>query len=85
MKDGLATLDDGTIAGSATCLAECFRRAVSFGVPMEKALKAATINPAQAVGLFDELGSITEGKRADVLVLDETLHPEHIFVGGVEL
>ena len=44
-----------------------------------------TINPAQAVGLFDELGSITEGKRADVLVLDETLHPEHIFVGGVEL
>ena len=85
MKDGLATLEDGTIAGSATCLAECFRRAVSFGVPVEKALKAATINPAQAVGLFDELGSITEGKRADVLVLDETLHPEHIFIGGTEL
>ena len=85
VKDGKAPLEDGTIAGSATCLAECFRRAVSFGVPVEKALKAATINPAQAVGLFDELGSITEGKRADVLVLDETLHPEHIFIGGTEL
>ena len=85
MKDGLATLENGTIAGSATCLAECLRKAVSFGVPMEDALKASTINPAQAVGLFDELGSITEGKRADVLILDETLHPEHIFIGGKEL
>ena len=84
MTDGKATLEDGTIAGSATCLAECFRRAVKFGVKLESALKAATINPAKAIGLFEELGSITEGKRADVLVLDETLHPEHIFIGGVK-
>ena len=84
MTDGKATLEDGTIAGSATCLAECFRRAVGFGVPLEMALRAATINPAQAVGLFDTVGSITEGKRADVLVLDETLHPEKIFIGGVQ-
>ena len=85
MNDGKATLEDGTIAGSATCLAECFRRAVKFGVPLETALKAATINPAQAVGLFDELGSVTAGKRADVLVLNKELQPEHIFIGGKEL
>lgn len=85
MNDGKATLEDGTIAGSATCLAECFRRAVKFGVPLETALKAATINPAQAVGLFDEVGSITTGKRADVLILNkETLQPETIFIGGVK-
>ncbi len=84
MTDGKATLESGVIAGSATSLAECFRRAVSFNVPLESALKAATINPAKAVGLFDEVGSIAEGKRADVLVLDETLHPEHIFIGGVK-
>ena len=84
MTDGKATLESGVIAGSATSLAECFRRAVSSNVPLESALKAATINPAKAVGLFDEVGSITEGKRADVLVLDETLHPEHIFIGGVK-
>ena len=85
MNDGLATLEDGTIAGSATCLAECFRRAVKFGVPLESAMRAATINPAQAVGLFDELGSVTAGKRADVLVLNKDLQPEHIFIGGKEL
>ncbi len=82
MTDGRATLEDGTIAGSATCLAECFRRAVSFGVPLEQALRAATVNPAEAVGLFDEIGSVTAGKRADVLVLDDTLHPEMILIGG---
>ena len=84
MTDGKATLEDGTIAGSATCLAECFRRAVGFGVKLESALRAATINPARAVGLFDTLGSVTEGKRADVLVLDKALQPEHIFIGGVK-
>ena len=85
MTDGLATLADGTIAGSATCQAEGFRRAVKFGVPLESALKAATINPAKAAGLFDEVGSIAVGKRADVLVLGADLHPEHIFIGGKEL
>ena len=85
MTDGLATLADGTIAGSATCQAEGFRRAVKFGVPLESALKAATINPAKAAGLFDEVGSIAVGKRADVLVLGTDLHPEHIFIGGKEL
>ena len=83
MTDGKATLEDGTIAGSATCLPECFRRAVGFGVPVETALKAATINPAKAVGLFEELGSVTAGKRADVLVMEKaTLQPEAIFIGG---
>lgn len=85
MTDGLATLADGTIAGSATCQAEGFRRAVKFGVPLESALKAATINPAKAAGLFDEVGSIAVGKRADVLVLGADLHPEHILIGGKEL
>ena len=83
MKDGLATLEDGTIAGSATCLAEGFRRAVRFGVPLETALRAATINPAKAAGLWDELGSVTSGKRADLLGLNDALMPEAIFIGGV--
>lgn len=54
-----------------------------FGVPLETALRAATINPAQAVGLFDELGSVTVGKRADLLVLNRELQPDEIFIGGV--
>lgn len=79
---GKATLENGTIAGSATCLAECVRRAVKFGVPMASALKAATINPAQAARIDDVCGSIEEGKAADILIMGEDLVPKMIIRGG---
>ena len=77
-----ATLADGTIAGSATDLAECMRRAVSFGVPLGQALTAATLTPAKAAGLDGEIGSIAPGKQADLLVLDQSLRPRHVIIGG---
>jgi len=84
VKDGLATLESGTIAGSATPLTECFRRAVKeFGIPLVSALKAATRNPAVAIGMEEELGSIAPGKRADFTILDEeTLTVRHCIIGG---
>lgn len=82
MTDGKATLEDGTIAGSATCLPECFRRAVKFGIPLESALRAATANPAKSVGKYDEIGSLTAGKRADIVILDESLQPVSIIMEG---
>ncbi len=84
MKACKATLEDGTIAGSATCLADCFRKAVSFGVPITEALCAATINPARCIGILRDTGSITEGKRADVLILDSKLDLVKVFIGGTE-
>ena len=70
----LATLADGTIAGSATNLYDCMRTAVSFGIPLEEAIAAATMNPARSIGIYDEVGSLTPGKRADVLLADEELN-----------
>lgn len=84
VKEGLATLASGTIAGSATPLTESFRRAVvDFGIPLESALRAATANPAQVLGMQDEIGSIGVGKRADLTLLDgETLEVRHVVLGG---
>ncbi len=82
VKNGTATLADGTLAGSATSLAECVRRAVSFGIALEDALRAATINPAKAAGLFDTVGSISAGKQADIIILDDALHPTDILIAG---
>lgn len=73
MKDRKATLDDGTLAGSATDLYDCMRCAVSFGVPREQAIWAATRNPAKSIGIYDKVGSLTPGKEADVLLVDEDL------------
>lgn len=69
----LATLASGTIAGSATNLYDCMRTAVSFGIPKEEAIAAATMNPAKSIGVYDEVGSLTPGKRADVVLADQDL------------
>ena len=68
----LATLADGTIAGSATNLMDCMRTAVlKMGVPLETAVKCAAVNSAKSVGIYHEFGSITPGKCANVVLLQK--------------
>jgi N-acetylglucosamine-6-phosphate deacetylase len=79
-----ATTENNSLAGSVTTLTDCMRRAVEFAIPLTTALKAATINPAKSVGLND-VGSLTVGKRADILVLNQDLSIEHIVLGGIRI
>lgn len=73
IRDGAPRLIDGTLAGSSTPLAECVRNAVtSCGVPLVDALTAATRTPASLLG-FPQMGRITVGQRADIVVFDEEL------------
>lgn len=66
----LATLQDGTIAGSATNLMDCLRTAVlKMGIPLESAVKCAAVNPAKSVGIYDRYGSIAPQKKANVVLL----------------
>ena len=83
VKGDRAELKDGTLAGSTTSVAEGMRRAVRFGVPMEVALQAVTLNPAKAAGLDHLLGSLKPGKRADVVILDSSLQIKAILLEGV--
>ena len=82
VKGSFATIDTGSLAGSVTVLADCFRNAVRFGVPLESAVKAATINPARSVGLERQLGSITCGKEADLVLLDRRLSLRQVISQG---
>ncbi len=84
LSAGVARLLDGTIAGSSINLHEALRLAVSFGLPLGEALAAVTSTPARAAGLSD-VGEISVGKRADLLVLDEKLNIKAVFVGGRKL
>ncbi len=83
VKDGKGTLLDGTIAGSTTNLFECMKKAMEFGVPEEWAILAATRNPAQSIGVYDEVGSIAPGKAADFLIVSENYELKEVFVDGV--
>lgn len=80
----LATLADGTISGSVTNLMDCLRTAVlKMGIPMESAVKCAAVNPAKSVGIYDVCGSISPGKRANVVLLKkDNLNLQQVILEG---
>lgn len=84
MESGNLFLNDGsgTIAGSSVHVCDCVKRAVSFGIPLEDVLRAATYNPAKAAGMENECGSLRKGLRADVLITDKDLEIKHIMIRG---
>ncbi|MFR8549221.1 MAG: N-acetylglucosamine-6-phosphate deacetylase [Lachnospiraceae bacterium] len=83
VRGNLATLEDGTIAGSATNLMDCVRTAVKeMGIPLTSAIKCAAVNPARAVGIIKDYGTLAPGKYANVVILDQQLDTKHIFRHG---
>ncbi len=83
-RGNLATLKDGTIAGSVTNLMDCVRTAVlQMGIPLETAIRCAAVNSAKSVGIYDRYGSITEGKVANMVLLrKETLETVQVILRG---
>lgn len=82
---GVARLTGGTIAGSAADLYQCMRRAVSFGIPREQAVWAATALPARVIGRESETGAIADGRTADFVICGGELEPEAVYLGGKRL
>jgi imidazolonepropionase-like amidohydrolase len=65
-------------------------QAVAFGLPPEEALKAVTLYPAQILGVEDRLGSVTVGKRANLVLtngdlLQPTTQVLALFIDGKPL
>lgn len=85
LKDNIARLADGSIAGSATNLYKCMLNAIDFGIPAATAINSATIIPARELGCAGEIGSIEEGKLADFVVCDARLSPKAVYIGGEKL
>ena len=79
-------ISDGAIAGSCTNLMDCVRTAVNeMDIPLEFAIGCATVNAAKSVGLYDQYGSITEGKVANVVLLNYDLSIHDVIVKGKRL
>ncbi len=71
-----------TLAGSVTDLMGCVKKAAEFGIPLADAVRAAAVNPAQAIRIFDRVGSLEPGKRANLAILDENLELKDVFFHG---
>ena len=74
VQGGRAVLaQGGNLAGSVSNLMDCLRTAVKVvGIPLESAVRCATINPARAIGAEKEYGSIEPARHGNVVLLDRT-------------
>ncbi|WP_418256205.1 N-acetylglucosamine-6-phosphate deacetylase [Gordonibacter urolithinfaciens] len=84
VRGPVATIDNGALAGSVSDLMRCLTVAVrDMGIPLASAVKAASANPARALGLDAERGAIEPGKVADAVLLDkETLDVRAVVLRG---
>lgn len=72
------------IAGSVASLPEGLRYVVKeAGIPLEVAVQCVTKNPARSLGLYEECGSVSVGKRADLVLLDNELNVSTVVKNGV--
>lgn len=78
----VATLEDGTIAGSVLTMDRAFAKLVTaMGVSLVDAATICATTPARALKLHG-LGVIAPGATADLVVLDRDLQVIHTFIGG---
>ena len=86
LRDGVAKLvGTDTIACSASNLWKCLRNVLSWGILEEEAIRAATYNPACAIGAQEQVGSIAAGKQADFIICSPDYAEKRVFLAGKEI
>ncbi|KKI93527.1 N-acetylglucosamine-6-phosphate deacetylase [Bacillus sp. SA1-12] len=74
VQDGRALLDENTLAGSVLKMKDAFKNIQKFAqCDIKSSIKMASENPAKQLNVFDRKGSISVGKDADIVVLDEQM------------
>jgi N-acetylglucosamine-6-phosphate deacetylase len=73
---------DGVIAGSSLTMIEGVRNLISFGVPLESAVKMASANPARIFGLHRR-GMISPGFQADLLLANNKFEAQMTIIDGI--
>lgn len=85
-RDGVGLMPDGKALASSVegmdHMIRTFQR--STGRPLWEVVRMASLTPAKIAGCDGELGSLEAGKRADVVVLNETLDVRRVWIDGVE-
>ncbi|WP_433577045.1 N-acetylglucosamine-6-phosphate deacetylase [Nocardia brasiliensis] len=82
VRQGVARIANGSLAGGISTLLDCVARAVrESGVPLDAAVRAATATPAAALGLAD-VGDLRAGYFADLLIVGDNLHLHRVLRRG---
>ncbi len=81
IRDGIARLPDGALAGSLLTMDAALRHAVTASTGLAHASRLLSGNPARYLGLHDR-GVLRAGMRADIVVLDAGLQVREVWVAG---
>jgi len=73
---------DGTIAGSAKTHLNGVQHLIKRGIPIKDVAKMASYNPAKSIKMEKEVGSISIGKYADLVVLDNEYNVACTYING---
>ena len=68
-----------------TCGPACLQNVIAWGIPEEAAIRAASLNPACAIGADKEVGSIETGKIADFVVCSPDYKEKTVYLAGEKL
>lgn len=83
VKGNVATLEDGTLAGSVATLNNVLKNfCANTGTDIAAAVEMVTKNPAVELGIFDKTGSLEVGKTADIVIFDEDFNIKQTFIRG---
>jgi N-acetylglucosamine-6-phosphate deacetylase len=83
VADGVARLTNGgALAGSTGTMADAVRHAIHSGLDIVDAALMAATTPARVLGLDSEVGAVTAGRRADLVLLDDELNVLQILRAG---
>jgi len=84
-KDDRFTNEAGVLSGSSLTMIEAIQNCVhKASIPLEEAIKMATVYPAEVANL-DQLGSIEVGKRACFVELNSALEVQQVWYDGKAL
>ncbi|WP_169088856.1 N-acetylglucosamine-6-phosphate deacetylase [Paenibacillus sp. PL91] len=81
VADGIARLEDGTLASSTVTMNEALRYTVEIGISLIDAVQMASTTPANILG-FQQKGEISTGFDADLVLLDDEFQVLWTMVGG---
>ncbi|MCQ8239762.1 N-acetylglucosamine-6-phosphate deacetylase [Rhizosaccharibacter radicis] len=78
IRDGIARLRDGTLAGSVLTMDQAFRNALAAGMDIPAAARLTAGNAASYLGLADR-GALRPGLRADLVVMDASTRIDEVW------
>jgi N-acetylglucosamine-6-phosphate deacetylase len=82
-ENGRLTLADGTLAGADLDMISAVRfMRDRVGLPVEEALRMASLYPAQSMGLEEGYGRLTPNGRADIVALTDDLRVSSVWIAG---